>query len=210
MNKNLQLAVNHALADATLARARMLAANPIMGLDAKRSTAWCEYGFKEDLTFDDLYSLYRRGGIAHGAVRKIISNCWLSNPEIIEGEKADEARKVTAWESRAKAIFTHRFWRAFADADLRRLVGRYSGILLHIRDDKDWNLPVTKGRGLEKVTVAWAGALVPSAWDTGLNSRTYGQPKMWQYVERLPNGSTRRGGMRASIGGNTGISDSTR
>jgi len=71
-------------------------------------------------------------------------------------------------------------------------VGRYSGILLHIRDDKDWNLPVTKGRGLEKVTVAWAGALVPSAWDTGLNSRTYGQPKMWQYVERLPNGSTRR------------------
>jgi len=110
MNKNLQLAVNHALADATLARARMLAANPIMGLDAKRSTAWCEYGFKEDLTFDDLYSLYRRGGIAHGAVRKIISNCWLSNPEIIEGEKADEARKVTAWESRAKAIFTCGGW----------------------------------------------------------------------------------------------------
>jgi uncharacterized protein len=192
MKNNLQLAVNHALNDARLARARMLAANPTMGLDTKRSTAWCEYGFKEDLTFDDLYRLYRRGGIAHGAVRKIIGTCWLSNPEIIEGEKADETRKVTAWERKAKAVFTHRFWRAFADADLRRLVGRYAGILLHIRDGKDWNLPATKGRGLEKVTVAWAGALVPSAWDTGLNSRTYGQPKMWQYVERLPNGSTRR------------------
>lgn len=192
MNKQLQMAVNHAINDARLARARMLAANPTMGLDTKRSTAWCEYGFKEDLTFDDLYRLYRRGGIAHGAVRKIIGTCWLSNPEIIEGEKADETRKVTAWESKAKAVFTHRFWRAFADADLRRLVGRYAGILLHIRDGKDWNLPATKGRGLEKVTVAWAGALVPSAWDTGLNSRTYGQPKMWQYVERLPNGSTRR------------------
>lgn len=192
MNNNLQLAVNHALTDARLARARMLAANPTMGLDAKRNSAWCEYGFKEDLTFDDLYRLYRRGGIAHGAVRKITGTCWLSNPEIIEGEKADETRKVTDWERRAKGIFTHRFWRAFAEADLRRLVGRYSGILLHIRDDKDWNLPATKGRGLEKITIAWAGALVPSAWDTGLNSRTYGQPKMWQYVERLPNGSTRR------------------
>ncbi len=192
MNNNLQLAVNHALADARFARARMLAANPTMGLDAKRNSAWCEYGFKEDLTFDDLYRLYRRGGIAHGAVGKITGTCWLSNPEIIEGEKADETRKVTDWERRAKGIFTHRFWRAFAEADLRRLVGRYSGILLHIRDDKDWNLPATKGRGLEKITVAWAGALVPSAWDTGLNSRTYGQPKMWQYVERLPNGSTRR------------------
>lgn len=192
MNNNLQLAVNHALADASLARARMLAANPTMGLDAKRSTAWCEYGFKEDLTFDDLYRLYRRGGIAHGAVRKITSTCWLSNPEIIEGEKADETRKVTTWESKAKAVFTHRFWRTFAEADLRRLVGRYSGILLHIRDSLDWNKPATKGKGLEKITVAWAGALVPSAWDTGLNSRTYGQPKMWQYVERLPNGNTRR------------------
>ncbi len=192
MNNNLQLAVNHALNDARLARARMLAANPTMGLDTKRSTAWCEYGFKEDLTFDDLYRLYRRCGIAHGAVRKIIGTCWLSNPEIIEGEKADETRKVTAWERKAKAVFTHRFWRAFADADLRRLVGRYSGILLHIRDNQDWNRPATRGKGLEKITVAWAGALVPSAWDTGLNSRTYGQPKMWQYVERLPNGSTRR------------------
>jgi len=192
MNNNLQLAVNHALAEASLARARMLAANPTMGLDAKRSTAWCEYGFKEDLTFDDLYSLYRRGGIAHGAVRKITSTCWLSNPEIIEGEKADETRKVTAWESKAKAVFTHRFWRTFAEADLRRLVGRYSGILLHIRDNLDWNKPATKGKGLEKITVAWAGALVVKEWDTGLNSRTYGQPKMWGYVERLPNGSTRR------------------
>lgn len=192
MNNNLQLAVNHALNDARLARARMLAANPTMGLDTKRSTAWCEYGFKEDLTFDDLYRLYRRGGIAHGAVRKIIGTCWLSNPEIIEGEKADETRKVTAWERKAKAVFTHRFWRAFADADLRRLVGRYSGILLHIRDNQDWNLPATRGKGLEKITVAWAGSLEPSEWDTGLNSRTYGQPKMWQYVERLANGSTRR------------------
>ncbi|SFQ99010.1 hypothetical protein SAMN04487773_0900 [Enterobacter sp. kpr-6] len=192
MNNNLQLAVNHALADARFARARMLAANPTMGLDAKRNSAWCEYGFKEDLTFDDLYRLYRRGGIAHGAVRKITGTCWLSNPEIIEGEKADETRNVTDWERRAKGIFTHRFWRAFAEADLRRLVGRYSGILLHIRDGKDWNLPVTRGKGLEKITVAWAGALVPVEWDTGLNSRTYGQPKMWQYMERLPNGSTRR------------------
>lgn len=192
MNNNLQLAVNHALADASLARARMLAANPTMGLDAKRSTAWCEYGFKEDLTFDDLYSLYRRGGIAHGAVCKIISTCWLSNPEIIEGEKADETRQVTDWERKVKAVFTHRFWRTFAEADLRRLVGRYSGILLHIRDSLDWNQPAIKGKGLEKITVAWAGALVVKEWDTGLNSRTYGHPKMWEYVERLPNGSTRR------------------
>lgn len=195
MNKNLTLAVNHALNDARLARARMGMLAPTMGLDNKRNAAWCEYGFKEELTFDDLYKLYRRGGIAHGAVEKIAGKCWQTNPEIIEGDASDETRQETAWEKKTKQVFTNRLWRSFFDADRRRLVGRYAGILLHIRDNKAWNLEATKGRGLEKVTVAWAGSLTVSEWDTGLNSKTYGQPKMWQYTERLPNGSTRRVGI---------------
>lgn len=192
MNKNLTLAVNHALNDARLARARMGLLTPTMGLDNKRNAAWCEYGFKEELTFDDLYKLYRRGGIAHGAVEKIAGKCWQTNPEIIEGDASDETRQETPWEKQSKQVFTNRLWRAFAESDRRRLVGRYAGILLHIRDNKAWNLEATKGRGLEKVTVAWGGSLTVSEWDTGLNSKTYGQPKMWQYTERLPNGSTRR------------------
>ncbi|HBM3264653.1 TPA: DUF1073 domain-containing protein [Klebsiella oxytoca] len=192
MTDKLTLAVNHALNDARMARARMGLLAPTMGLDNKRNAAWCEYGFKEELTFDDLYKLYRRGGIAHGAVEKIAAKCWQTNPEIIEGDASDETRQETAWEKKTKQVFTNRLWRSFFDADRRRLVGRYAGILLHIRDNKAWNLEATKGRGLEKVTVAWAGSLTVSEWDIGLNSKTYGQPKMWQYTERLPNGSTRR------------------
>lgn len=192
MTDKLTLAVNHALNDARMARARMGMLAPTMGLDNKRSSAWCEYGFPELVTYDNLYSLYRRGGIAHGAVEKLVGKCWQSNPEIIEGDDDDESKDETAWETKSKQVFTNRFWRAFAEADRRRLVGRYAGLLLHVRDDKDWNLPVVKGRGLQKVTVAWAGSLAVGEWDTGLNSKTYGQPKMWQYTERLPNGSTRR------------------
>lgn len=192
MNKNLTLAVNHALNDARLARVRMGLLAPTMGLDNKRGSAWCEYGFPEQITYDNLYSLYRRGGIAHGAVEKLIGKCWQTNPEIIEGEDADESEDETVWERKTKQVLTNRFWRAFAEADRRRLVGRYSGILLHIRDNQDWNQPVTRGRGLDKITVAWAGSLTVGEWDTGLNSKTYGQPKMWQYAERLPNGSSRR------------------
>ncbi|MGZ0378393.1 anti-CBASS protein Acb1 family protein [Citrobacter freundii] len=192
MNDKLQLAVNHAINDARLARARMGMLNPSMGLDAKRNSAWCEYGFPEQVTYENLYALYRRGGIAHGAVEKLVGKCWQTNPEIIEGDDADESENETAWEKKSKQVFTNRFWRSFSEADRRRLVGRYAGILLHVRDEKDWNLPVTKGRGLQKVSVAWAGSLTVSEWDTGLNSKTYGQPKMWQYAERLPNGSSRR------------------
>lgn len=192
MNKQLQMAVNHAINDARLARARMGLLNPSMGLDAKRNSAWCEYGFKEELTFGDLYKLYRRGGIAHGAVEKLVGKCWQSNPEIIEGDDADESENETAWEKKSKQVFTNRFWRSFSEADRRRLVGRYAGILLHVNDSLAWDQPVTKGKMLQKVTVAWAGSLTVGDWDTGLNSKTYGQPKMWQYAERLPNGSSRR------------------
>ena len=192
MNDKLQLAVNHAINDARLARARMGMLNPSMGLDAKRNSAWCEYGFPEQVTYENLYSLYRRGGIAHGAVEKLVGKCWKTNPEIIEGDDADESENETAWEKKSKQVFTSRFWRSFADADRRRLVGRYAGILLHVNDSLAWDQPVTKGKMLQKVTVAWAGSLTVGDWDTGLNSKTYGQPKMWQYAERLPNGSSRR------------------
>jgi hypothetical protein len=184
MTDKLTLAVNHALNDVRLARAREMAFNPGMGLDAKRESAWCEYGFKENLTFDDLYKLYRRGGIAHGAVNKLVSNCWKTNPQVIEGEQSDDSRELTAWERASNQVFTHRFWRAFAKADARRLVGRWAGILLHIKDSKSWDQPVVKGKALQKITPVWASALKVGTRDGN------GSITMWQYTESLSDGST--------------------
>jgi len=184
MTDKLTLAVNHALNDVRLARARAMLINPGMGLDAKRESAWCEYGFKDELTFDDLYKLYRRGGIAHGAVNKLVSNCWKTNPQVIEGEQSDDSRELTAWEKASNQVFTHRFWRTFAKADTRRLVGRWAGILLHIRDSKNWDQPVIKGKALQKITPVWASALKVGSRDNN------GAITMWQYNESLSDGST--------------------
>ena len=188
MTDKLTLAVNHALNDARMARARMGLMAPTMGLDNKRHSAWCEYGFPEQVTYENLYALYRRGGIAHGAVEKLVGKCWQTNPELIEGDDADESKDETPWEKSAKKVFTKRLWRAFAEADRRRLVGRYAGILLHINDSRKWDQPVVRGKSLKKVTIAWAGSLTVSQWVTDENSADYGQPKQWKYVESLPNG----------------------
>ncbi|WP_427097206.1 anti-CBASS protein Acb1 family protein [Klebsiella pneumoniae] len=190
MTDKLTLAVNHALNDARMARARMGLMAPTMGLDNKRHSAWCEYGFPEQVTYENLYALYRRGGIAHGAVEKLVGKCWQTNPEIIEGDDADESKDETPWEKSAKKVFTKRLWRAFAEADRRRLVGRYAGILLHINDSRKWDQPVVRGKSLKKVSIAWAGSLTVSQWITDENSADYGQPKQWKYVESLPNGGT--------------------
>ncbi|WP_454551247.1 anti-CBASS protein Acb1 family protein [Klebsiella aerogenes] len=190
MTDKLTLAVNHALNDARMALARMGMLAPTMGLDNKRHSAWCEYGFPEQVTYENLYALYRRGGIAHGAVEKLVGKCWQTNPEIIEGDDADESKDETAWEKNTKKVFTKRLWRAFAEADRRRQVGRYAGILLHINDSRTWDQPVFRGKSLKKVTIAWAGSLTVSEWVTDQKSADYGQPKQWKYVESLPNGGT--------------------
>lgn len=186
---NLQLAVNHAMHDAALARARMNLLNPLgMGLDDKRAAAWCEYGFKQNLDFHDFYKLYRRNGLASGAVEKLAGTCWKTNPWVIEGDEEDESRKETGWEGKAKRVLTARLWRRFREADARRLVGRYSALVLRVKDSGKWHEPVKGGRkALEEVVPVWAASLKPR-WDTNLNSESYGKPIMWNYVERGANG----------------------
>ncbi len=188
MNGNLQLAVNAALRvnasiqDARLARAREGLLG--YGLDDKRKcSAWSEYGFPQHVTYEMLVGLYRRGGLAHGAINKIIGACWRTNPWIIEGDEQDDDKKENSWEKHVTQVLTARVWRSFAEADKRRLVGRYSGLLLHINDNKAWNLPVTAGRRLVKATPAWAGALKPTVFNTDENSQDYGKPTEWQYQE---------------------------
>ncbi|MBV7482516.1 anti-CBASS protein Acb1 family protein [Bordetella sp. BOR01] len=194
MTDKLQLAVNHALEDYRMARARMGLLNPGgTGLDQKRDRAWCEYGFPENVSYSMLFNLYRRGGIANGAVNKLTGLCWKSAPEVIQGAEDDRAEQETPWERAISAVLTPSVWRLFADADRRRLVGRYSGLILRIRDGKEWDQPVEGGeKGLAGVIVAWAGALTVGEWDTDTASETYGQPKLWKYRETTINGQPGR------------------
>ncbi|QGZ13226.1 portal protein [Vibrio phage NF] len=187
VNTALQLAVNTQASQISMARQSLL--NHGMGMDTKRQSAWCEYGYKADLTFRDLYNAYRRGGLAFSAVNKLVGKCFSSYPMVIEGSEKNEAGKETPWERSVNKTLTSRFWHAFAEADRRRLVGRYSGILIHFKDSKRWNEPVDRsGRAIEKFTVAWANCLIPKEYDSDVNSETYGQPTMWQYTATLPNG----------------------
>lgn len=179
------LAVNKAMDNYRVAAMRAAAMNPHgMGLDAKRSRAWCEYGFPNDITFQMLYNLYSRGGIAYGGLNKLKNGCWITNPEVIEGDQDDENKTETTWEKKTKKTLNARFWRGFAEADLYRMVGRFSGLLLHIADNEDWKKPV-KGtsRAITKVTPVWASSLKPMEIITDTADENYGQPKYWQYTE---------------------------
>jgi len=151
----IDLAVNHALNELKMARQRM----SLLGApaDSKRPQAWCEYGWPDSLEFRDFYNLYRRGGLAHGAVEKIISGCWKTKPWVIEGDDQDGAKKETDWERKLKPLHRVHIWKAFSEADRRRLVGRYSALLIQVRDSQSWDQPVSRASVIEKFipSVVW-------------------------------------------------------
>lgn len=158
---------------------RQLAAGVMGGLDNKRKTAWFEYGYPTELEDQDFFRAYRRHGIAFGAVNKLHGACWSTDPWVIEGESQDEKRKETAWEREVKAALPDDFWHQFAEADRRRLVGRYAALVLLLRDSKPLNTPAVGGRKvLDEVVPVWQGAISVSRSDPET-----GKPLMYSYKD---------------------------
>jgi hypothetical protein len=183
-DNNLALAVNHAISDYRSAVLREGLATSAGSLDSKRPTAWCEYGFPEHPQFNTFYRLWRRGGIAHGTVSLLIDKCWQTSPWVIEGDKFDDQAEPTTWERATAAKLTAcDFWWAAKEADRRRLVGSYSGVLIQLADNRAWSLPAQRGARIAKLIPAWEGQLQVAEWDTSETSATYGEPKAWMYKE---------------------------
>lgn len=148
------------------------------GLDNKRKKSWCEYGYKEDLEFDDFNKAYRRQGIGFGAVKKVIDKCWSSYPEIYEGNESEKNEKQNDYEKKINATLNNKFWREFKEADKRRLIGRWSAIILYFNDNNQvgWADPVVHGAILSFVKASWSTAL--QVLETDVN----GIPAMWNYT----------------------------
>lgn len=184
--KRLRLALNAALnQNAILGSNFRMAMMQGMGADDKRKCAWQEYGWKENLCFDDFFNLYERQGIAHGVVDLLNEKCFETNPWVIEGDEFDEKRPETPWEKSVRLFAKKsKLWKAFKTADAYRLVGRYSGIILQIADGGNWDTPVNGQRPvIKKLIPAWEGQLEPDGVVTDENSADYGEPAFWQYRE---------------------------
>lgn len=170
MTDKITMAVNAATAE--LRRVRALTGQG--SIDAKRAcNAWREYGYPTTVTFQMMYNLFRRGGVAHGAVSKLNGRCWSKPPYIVQGEERDLSKRVTPWE---REVNTLPVWEGFAEAHKRAMVGRYSALILQLDDDEEYNQPVTSKRNLVSVMPVWASALQPG--DTDI----LGNVKTWQYT----------------------------
>lgn len=182
----LMMALNN-LAERQIAASRQLAAFGNGNLDQKRNRAFCEYGFPENPCFSDFYGVYKRHGIGHGALMQVLDKTWQTSPTIIEGEdEFDETREETQWEKDVKRLFKKKsIWSAIKETDKRKMVGGYAGLIVQVKDSKQWNQPLKNisAAAIVKFIPAWRGSLEVTAWDTNQVSPTYGEPLMYTYRE---------------------------
>jgi len=150
-----------------------------------------DFGYPAELTFDQLYRIYRRNGLAHAAVSKTIDKTWQDLPFLLEKERdgsEGEGKEETTLEREIRQRFDDlRLWMRLAEADRRAMVGKYAGAILRLADGKRFAEPVDRVPGgldgLVEVVAAWEGQLTVSEWDTVETSPTYGEPKMFQFNE---------------------------
>lgn len=155
------------------------------GIDQKRPRAWEEYGFPEEVTFDMLYNAYKRVDVAHGAVERLVEKCWQSSPWVIQGDESKNMTALTPTEAAWGKLFKNlSLWRVMQEADRRRLVGRYSGVILYWADSKGWEQPVTGTPKLAKIEAVWQDQLTPETWHEDVDDpETYGTPKTYTFKE---------------------------
>lgn len=156
--------------------------------NTKRERLYQEFGYPVELCFEDFYRAYRRNAIAGAAVKRML-DCWEDFPEVYEGDKTKDATEQTDWDKRIAKLLK-RCWKQIRGADRRNLVGRYSALLIQLKDDGKWNEPVNTGKvtllkekALVRLIPAWEAQIEPIEWEVDEQSENFGQPKMYSFIE---------------------------
>lgn len=187
-DNSLQLAVNNLATE--MRRANYLNAISIGGGNTKRPTLYQEFGYPQSITFRDFYNMYRRNAAGFAVVHRLLDGCWQDYPVIIDGDQSEESKETTPWEKDVTRLMK-KWWSKVKDADRRNMVGRYSALLLQVKDSRNWNeavdIATVKSLGeaaLVKLIPVWEQQLTVAAWDNDRLSPTFGQPAMFNFNEQ--------------------------
>ncbi|WP_279141294.1 anti-CBASS protein Acb1 family protein [Sphingomonas paucimobilis] len=169
----------------SIVRQRLARAFPwAFGANTKHDYAK-DYGWPEELTFEQLHRMYSRSGIAAAGVDKTIAKTWATMPALWESEAPAESEA----EAKIRKHFARRnIWRALMEADRRSMVGCYAGAIILLRDGKKLDQPVDRLRGgieaIAGIIPAWQGQLSVAQWDEDQASDTYGNPLIFVFDEQ--------------------------
>ena len=191
----MQLTVNqlaHLIANSAPQSLRQSWANASLKGNTKQQQAWFDFGWPEQLSFDMLYNMFKRSGIAKCVVTTPPDICWKTHPIIWEGKSAEEAQKRktrTAFENSVDELADRlSIYQLMRQADVKGRIGYYSAFIIQIAgqgEEIDWSKPLGRIRPEQvvKVIPVYSEQLRPSTWDEDRTSIRYGQPLTYNYQE---------------------------
>ena len=153
-----------------------------------------DFGYPENITFEDYHKMFSRNGMASAVVKKIVSRSWKDTPLLTEDQCKGEETPAEALVR--KHLTEIRFWQSFAEADTRSLVGDYAALILRVADDNAMEAELEAMASIEdlvEVIPAWQPQLIVCDWDTDPTSEDYGKPKMYQFTEAAISSSQSQG-----------------
>lgn len=153
-------------------------------LDAKRPTAWQQYGYKAGLDIEDYRRAYERGGAGHGAVHKLLGVCWREWPRIKKPDSDDE----TPWEvGIGKMLQAFNGWKKFEGFDRRNLIGRFAALIYRVADGQTLDQPLVKASKLVDIVPLFEDQITVTKWHSDqADAENFGKPAMYQYRMRRP------------------------
>lgn len=114
-----------------------------VSFNGKRSY-WDTFGYPSNLTFDDYYFWYRRGGLAKRIIDLLCKTTWRYAPEILDDENPKSENPFeAAWTTLEKRLqVTARLCRA----DILQSIGQYAVMLLGTSDGAPLDQPIADGQ----------------------------------------------------------------
>lgn len=166
-----------------LACAREELARSFGALDAKRPTAWTQYGYPEQISFAQYLQAYERGGAGHGAVHRLLDKCWQGKPRI----KSPSNDKETPWETKVgKLLDSIQAWKKLKDFDRRNMVGHYAALIYRVADGLQLRDELKTAQKLVDIIPLYEDQIKVIQWFSDPNQENFGTPQMFQYRMRSP------------------------
>lgn len=139
---------------------------------------YLDYGYPQTLDFNNFWNMYRRFGIARNIVELPVDTGWMKNP-VVEGSKEFNAELE-------KLIEQVKLWDRLSSLDKRQRVGRYAGMFMRVRDNKQPTEPIDQGAlngiaSIIQLIPIYEGQLTISTTESDPMSDNFGMPSMYHF-----------------------------
>lgn len=158
--------------------------------DTKHPKAWQDYGYPEDLSFDQLYLMQERFGLARAGVNKPVTECWRTAPTVYAGDGKDvDNREPTDFEiAFEKFAKKKKLWKSCKTGDHHQRIGQYGGLIVQVRGAPDqvaWEKPLGNVRESQIVRFIpfYEGQMRVAEVDSEPTSERYGMPVSYNFKE---------------------------